>query len=523
MGLTPATWPNPSDAFLAVSRGADARASPFVILGQARSDKPAVPSKRRSLIPAIPLQDGEQYRFHFDMSKCIGCKCCEVACAEQNHLPPDISWRRVGEVEGGSYPKVQRLHLSMGCNHCMEPSCLEGCPVDAFSKDPTTGIVLHSADMCIGCGYCEWNCSYGVPVFNEERGVVGKCDMCHGRILQGLEPACVNACPSEAIQIEIVNVEKWRRDYQEVANAPGLPSAENTISTTRITMPTDMPFDLQKADYFRVRPEKPHYSLVGMTILTQLSIGAFSLVWLLSLLPGASGLSFAAYAALSVGLISFMASPMHLGRPIYAYRAMKMWRRSWLSREIVLLSAFGFTATLYSVALWAGINSAAVLGGFATLLGIAGITATSFIYLVPARPAWNSKYTFLEFTLTAVTLGSLFALSFGAPGRILIYSAVGASAAQLMIQMLKFLRLASSEEFELRASSRLLSKELRSLLLLRFTLLIVGGIILPLVAYPLVALMVGLAGELLGRYLFFVSVVPKNMAMSFFGLHQEAA
>jgi len=523
MALTPTTWPEPSDPFVAFGGRKDARENPFVILGQAKSPKPAEQPNGRKLIPAIPLQDGEQYRFHFDMSKCIGCKCCEVACAEQNNLPPDISWRRVGEVEGGSYPNTQRLHMSMGCNHCLEPACLEGCPVDAFHKDKTTGLVLHSAEVCIGCEYCVWNCPYGVPVFNEERGVVGKCDMCSGRILQGLEPACVNACPEEAIQIEIVNVEKWRRDYRESADAPGLPSSEHTISTTRITLPANLPHDLQKADYFRVRPEKPHYSLVGMTVLTQLSVGAFSCVWLLSLLPGAGDLSFAAYAALSVGLITFLAAPMHLGRPIYAYRAMKMWKRSWLSREVVLLPGFGFTATLYSLALWTGSSSAAVLGGIATLLGLGGITATSFIYLVPARPAWNSKYTVLEFALTALALGSLFTLCVGAPGRLLVYSAVGASAAQLMIQMLRFLWLASSEEFELRASSRLLSQELHTLFLTRFALLIVGGIILPLAGFPVVALLTSLGGELLGRYLFFVSVVPKNMAMSFSGVQQEAA
>jgi len=523
MALTPATWSKPSDPFVAVSSRTDARENPFVILGQARSPKLAVQPKGRSLIPAIPLQDGEQYRFHFDMSKCIGCKCCEVACAEQNNLPPDISWRRVGEVEGGSYPNTQRLHMSMGCNHCLEPSCVEGCPVDAFHKDKTTGLVLHSAEICIGCEYCVWNCPYGVPVLNEERGVVGKCDMCSGRILQGLEPACVNACPQEAIQIEIVNVEKWRRDYRESADAPGLPSAENTLSTTRITMPADVPFDLRKADYFRVRPEKPHYALVGMTILTQLSIGAFSLVWLRSLLPGAGDLSFAASAALSVGLISFFASPLHLGRPMYAYRAMKMWKRSWLSREVVLLTGFGLTATIYSLALWSDFSSVAFLGGIATLLGLGGITATSFIYLVPARPAWNSNYTFLEFSLTALTLGSLFALSFGARGRLLIYSAVGASAVQLMIQLLKFLWMASSEEFELKASARLLSRELRRLYLFRYALLLVGGIMMPLLVHPLVALLVGLGGELLGRHLFFVSVVPKNMAMSFSGVQQETA
>lgn len=165
----------------------------------------------------------------------------------------------------------------------------------------------------------------------------------------------------------------------------------------------------------------------------------------------------------------------------------------------------------------------AALGGIATLLGLAGITATSFIYLVPARPAWNTRYTTLEFALTALTLGSLFVLAVGDPRGLLVYCAVGAASAQLMIQMVKFLWLANSEEFELRASSRLLGKELRRLLLSRFALLIVGGIILPLAAYPLAALIAGLAGELLGRYLFFVSVVPKNMAMSFLGSQQEAA
>src|SRR6185369_7274882 len=214
-----------------------------------------------SLVPAIPLQDGEQYRFHFDMAKCIGCKCCEVACAEQNNNPPDISWRRVGEIEGGVFPNTQRLYMSMGCNHCLDPACLNGCPTEAYSKDSLTGIVRHEAETCIGCEYCIWNCPYSVPVFNEERGVVGKCDMCYGRLTNDQSPACVEACPSGAIRIEIVNIEQWKFEYREAANAPGLPSADDTISTTRITLPESMPAGTQKADYYRVRPEKPHFSL----------------------------------------------------------------------------------------------------------------------------------------------------------------------------------------------------------------------------------------------------------------------
>ena len=120
----------------------------------------------RELIPSRPLEEGEQYRFHFDMTKCIGCKCCVVACNEQNGNPAELNWRRVGEVEGGYYPNTQRHYLSMGCNHCVEPSCLIGCPVEAYTKDPVTGVVVHSAEACIGCQYCTWNCSYGVPQYN---------------------------------------------------------------------------------------------------------------------------------------------------------------------------------------------------------------------------------------------------------------------------------------------------------------------------------------------------------------------
>ena len=209
-----------------------------------------------------PPGPGEQYRFHFDMTKCIGCKCCVVACNEQNGNPADILWRRVGEIEGGIYPDTLRHYLSMGCNHCLEPTCMTGCPVDAYSKDGPTGIVRHSADICIGCQYCTWNCSYGVPQYNPERGVVGKCDMCYGRLTQGQNPACVSACPEDAIRIETVRVAEWREEYKIAANSPGMPSADDSLSTTRITLPSRMPRDVRKVDLNRLRPEEPHWPLV---------------------------------------------------------------------------------------------------------------------------------------------------------------------------------------------------------------------------------------------------------------------
>src|SRR3954470_2703303 len=223
-----------------IERAAEGGAS-FLLTGAGRSPRlspPPIPAPAR--MPARAPGPGEQYRFHVDMSSCIGCKCCVVACNEQNGNPAAINWRRVGEIEGGWYPATQRAYVSMSCNHCVDPTCLSGCPVDAYTKDTATGIVLHDADTCIGCQYCTWNCSYGVPQYNPDRGVVGKCDLCHNRLADNMAPACGAACPEGAISIEIIDTAEWRSNYA-AANAPGLPSADDSISTTRVTVQNLLP------------------------------------------------------------------------------------------------------------------------------------------------------------------------------------------------------------------------------------------------------------------------------------------
>ena len=480
----------------------------------------------KARIPERTPVPGEQYRFHFNMTQCIGCKCCVVACNEQNGNPADINWRRVGEVEGGWYPETYRLYLSMGCNHCLEPSCLIGCPVEAYIKDSITGIVQHSADTCIGCQYCTWNCSYGVPQYNSERGVVGKCDMCYGRLIEGREPACVNACPEDAIRVEIVKIEDWRREYSD-ANAPGLPSADDSISTTRITLPERLPPDIRKADYWRVRPEAPHWPLVLMTVLTQLSVGAFGAIWFLQIVGSTVRLGTAALASLILGGLALVCSATHLGRPIHACRALRMWKRSWLSREVLLFGCFSAMAALYAVALWLVLPASPQLGAATVILGAAGVTASAFIYLVPARPSWNTRFTIPDFFLTALLLGPLFTVFVGAGrGRVLTLIGVIAASAQLLNQTLRFLWLIASDSFELQASARLLSTVLAKPFLLRGALLLSAGIALPLSGTGLArfaAFPIALAGEIAGRYLFYVSVVPKNVASSYLTTQERAA
>jgi formate dehydrogenase iron-sulfur subunit len=479
-------------------------------------------------MPARPPGPGEQYRFHVDMGSCIGCKCCVVACNEQNGNPADLNWRRVAEIEGGSYPDVQRSFLSMGCNHCLEPTCLAGCPVDAYTKEPDTGIVRHSADTCIGCQYCTWNCSYGVPQYNPERGVVGKCDMCHGRLGLGQAPACVSACPEGAIAIEIVNIAAWRAEYAAASAATGIPVSDDSLSTTRLTMPAGLPTRARAVDLTHVTPADPHWPLVVMTVLTQFSVGAFATIWIAEMLGASTRLGVAAITSLLVGGLALGASTLHLGRPIHAYRALKMWRRSWLSREVLFFSGFSGVASLYAGILWLDLPGGAPAGAATVLLGIAGVVASACIYRVPARPAWNSSLTVLQFLMTGTLLGLLFAAAVGVGDAAWVRPAVvTAAVAEIVLIASGFLRLSGADTVELRGTARLLSTTLAIPFVLRGVLLAAGGVVLPLVggAWPVLgaALALAMGGELAGRYLFFVSVVPKHMTTPYVAMGSEAA
>ena len=117
------------------------------------------------------------------------------------------------------------------------------------------------------------------------------------------------------------------------------------------------------------------------------------------------------------------------------------------------------------------------------MFGVCGVYASARIYLVPGRPAWNSRHTIAEFFLTAATLGPLLLSAIGVRPDLLPIVAASAAMTQLMNQLWKFLGLIRSEEFEKQASARLLSSDLARLFLLRLALLALGGGALPLAGY----------------------------------------
>jgi len=140
-----------------------------------------------------------------DFDLCIGCKACEVACKQENNIPVGPKWMsviQVGPKEVGG--KLIMSFIPMRCMHCEKPPCLDACPTGAIMKR-NDGIVLINPALCIGCKRCIEVCPFGIPQINPETGIAEMCKLCMDRLEEGLDPACVLACPTKAITFGNIN------------------------------------------------------------------------------------------------------------------------------------------------------------------------------------------------------------------------------------------------------------------------------------------------------------------------------
>lgn len=513
----------------------------------------------RDLVPLSRPAPGQQYGFEVDLDACTGCKACVTACRSLNGLDEDESWRTVGLLHGGDTGLPVQQTVTATCHHCLEPACLAGCPVDAYERDPVTGIVHHLDDQCIGCGYCTFTCPYDVPRFNPARGIVRKCDMCAGRLAVGEAPACVQACPNDAIRVTLVDVAEIRERTRDGALVPGAPPSALTVPTTVYRSERGLAPGLIPADQFALRPARAHPPLAVMLVLTQLSAGAFLVDWCLRALAGAdvTAATTNALVALGLGLLALGASVLHLGRPRYAWRAVLGLRHSWLSREILAFSVFAALACLYAALLWIGPGSGSslvdALGAVVAVAGAAGVACSVMIYAVTRRPFWGAGRTAVRFTLTTAACGlaTVLATTLTAervPREVAVPLALllaGVAAAKLAWEA-AFLRHARprrkpvkldrgatglppshAEHGDLGRSARLLTTDLVRLTRWRFGLGLGGGVGIPLLvalgaAQPhppaglcaggaLMAAAVLVAGELCERSQFFSAVTSPGM------------
>lgn len=134
-------------------------------------------------------QPASDYVMIIDLNKCVGCRACERACNQRNHLPEGQSYIHVyqqGDDENPWYMPVQ-------CQHCRDAPCRAVCPAGATYRHPS-GVVLVNANVCVGCKYCAVACPYGARIYNGETGIVDKCWLCLDWVLGGGKPACVQSC-----------------------------------------------------------------------------------------------------------------------------------------------------------------------------------------------------------------------------------------------------------------------------------------------------------------------------------------
>ena len=505
---------------------------------------PAEQRRHRELLPATPPGPGEQYAFEVDLERCTGCKACVVACNSLNGLDSGESWRSAGllhgEGPGGSAQQV----VTTGCHHCLEPACQKGCPVDAYVKDPVTGIVRHLDDQCIGCQYCTLTCPYEVPRYSRRLGIVRKCDMCSGRLAAGEAPACVGACPGEAITIRVVSSTDTMARAAAGALLPDAPSSSLTKPSTRYLGLERLPPTARRAEYQDLAPAPQHLPLVGMLVLTQLSVGAFGLGWA-GRATGAWAASeldhtFQAAVAVAMGLAALGVSVLHLGRPLYAYRAVLGIARSWLSREILAFGGFATLSVTYAAALVLGVAAPTALPAAALGAGLVGVWCSVMLYHATGRTLWHRRRTVLRFGATSVVLGgatlvatramgaALGAWSIDPPSlRWIVLGVIAAGMAELAGEALLLVRSADTLEPDLARTARLMTGRLSAWTRARFGLGVFGGLLFPALLWlelgdryagakvwaflAVVSWATALAGALVERQLFFTAVSPARM------------
>ena len=175
-----------------------------------------ITARSATTTPSPGVRETQKVAKLIDVSKCIGCKACQVACMEWNDLRDEIgtnhgvydnpldltdkSWTvmRFSEVEL-EQGKLEWLIRKDGCMHCADPGCLKACPAPGAIVQYSNGIVDFHEEHCIGCGYCITGCPFNIPRISKKDSKAYKCTLCSDRVSVGVEPACVKTCPTGAL------------------------------------------------------------------------------------------------------------------------------------------------------------------------------------------------------------------------------------------------------------------------------------------------------------------------------------
>lgn len=240
--------------------------------------------------------------------------------------------------------------------------------------------------------------------------------MCSQRLAVGEAPACVQACPNQAIRIAIVDVAmvvaSASLTQDKTSLVPTAPQSRITIPTTRYLskQPRESTAELVSSECVVDKAHEGHLPLVVMIVLTQASVGMWIVIACVSWLEAGKASFSAATMATLIGIVGVHAALLHLGRPWLAYRAFLGWRTSWLSREAIGFGLFMGVATL-AVAFkllendGANASNLRYVDSAAAVVGLIAVICTGMIYVATRRELWGGRRTSLDFGLSTIGIG----------------------------------------------------------------------------------------------------------------------
>jgi len=268
--------------------------------------------------------------FIFEQSKCVACSACGAACILENKW--EVSPRMVYTYNIDAVSSLPLINLSLACNHCEKPVCLDGCPSDSYFRDKITGAVVLNDKKCIGCKYCKWNCPYDAPKFNSGTKVIGKCNLCYTGLNEGRMPACTSACPTGALSFgeitnkETDNIPLWFPDK----NLNPAIKFTGKLNTQPLRIVSDKKFDseniIQRQEN---RLKSSLLSLIAFTFLSTISVALIISSGINGVLPNIK-------FYFSIIALAGISSLFHLGKVSRAWRAVLNIKSSPLSIEIAL-------------------------------------------------------------------------------------------------------------------------------------------------------------------------------------------
>ncbi len=330
--------------------------------------------------------------FVFDMNKCVACHACVVACSVENDLLPPVERRKIYAFNEIKHPDLPVFNLSLACNHCEEASCMDACPSGAYTRDLQTGAVLLNEDNCMACGYCTWACPYDAPQLNRESGLIDKCTLCNEKVRGGGKPACALNCPTGALDYKEFVEDGLFTDqtgFPDTKNKPGIRFIPKRTSNPPEIAPVpvsgrlnylnkkDIPLPESKISLINEWP------LVIFTLIVPLLTGLVS-----GFVTGMIFMKWWLYVLISGSAL--LLSTMHLGRKKRMVYAVRNWKTSWLSREIISYGLFFLTSVLF------------VMLGYAyfwlgTVAVVSGLLCTF---------SMDKVYKYFQFNSSSFSLGS---------------------------------------------------------------------------------------------------------------------